>query len=645
MILIEKHHVKAGSINYIGCDYLSYVNKNLYNACMYEIRQKYFAEQKNKKSLIGLAGVCGLDFKNYTNQNSFIIGKRHYLDKDNQPKITNQYSFDFIYLNELFINSQEYKTKLHQDYIHFQQQYYNQLQQKINYYENITKQQYWALRLNKISKSKSNKHNKSKSKNKVNKVKPKSFEAWKAYKINQLKKQLNVPIDINTKILKQTQRQVQQDYSNYFAAIKSFNMNPSSFLGQPQLPNYKQSGSEGRITVTVPKEAISYDGYKRIIGKNNVNNDKMIHKSKKHHQKFIKQANLGVTKIKNKDKNFISIANMNIIIESSISKEQIKEIKIVPLNNHQINGYNICIIYDNAINKETNQQKAINKNIVQDKIKKLIEDIQLLSSLINNNNDKNKSNIGDKTKDKNVNKLNRKQEELNKLIKDNDLIIASIDMGVDNLMTVTTTKPEIQPIMVNGRAVKAMNQFYNKVVSNEKSRLSKVGSLTSNKIKRITNKRNQQINDALHQASSKVIDWLLNNKISTLIIGKNIGWKQDINIGKKNNQNFVQIPHAKLIELIEYKCKQHNILVILQEESYTSKASFLDLDFIPNYSKNNNFKYSGKRIYRGIYKANNGKLINADLNGALNILRKVIGNEFFIHSNSIVDWAVNPVRV
>ncbi|MFK5971037.1 MAG: hypothetical protein QM487_13095 [Candidatus Marithrix sp.] len=126
----------------------------------------------------------------------------------------------------------------------------------------------------------------------------------------------------------------------------------------------------------------------------------------------------------------------------------------------------------------------------------------------------------------------------------------------------------------------------------------------------------------MHIASRTVVDWLVENKIGTLVIGNNLQWKTGIKIGKRNNQNFVQIPHTRLIELVQYKFEQENGIVVINEESYTSKASALDLDDIPKFSKCRKTEFSGKRVKRGLYKTLQSLLINADLNGALNIIRK-----------------------
>jgi len=207
--------------------------------------------------------------------------------------------------------------------------------------------------------------------------------------------------------------------------------------------------------------------------------------------------------------------------------------------------------------------------------------------------------------------------------------IAGIDLGLNNLMTVATNQADIQPKMVNGRPLKSINRRWNQQKAKLQSKLKK-GVFNSHKIRILTEKRNNQVDTYLHVASRTVVDWLVKNNIGTLIIGKNSQWKSGINIGKRNNQNFVQIPHARLIELVKYKFEPENGIVVVNEESYTSKASALDLDEIPKFSKRRNQKYdfSGKRVKRGLYKTLQGLLINADLNGALNLIRKVARNSY-----------------
>lgn len=195
---------------------------------------------------------------------------------------------------------------------------------------------------------------------------------------------------------------------------------------------------------------------------------------------------------------------------------------------------------------------------------------------------------------------------------------ASIDLGVNNLATVGSNI--IKPFIINGKPLKSINQYYNKRVSHLKSQL-KNGRKSSNKIRKITNKRNNKIKDYLHKASTILVNQLVSNDLYTLVIGNNKGWKQNTNLGKCVNQNFVQIPHSTFIKMLEYKCKLKGIKTILTEESYTSKCSFLDNEDIKKH-----LVYKGKRIKRGLFKSSNGTLINADVNGSLNILKKVVGN-------------------
>lgn len=199
------------------------------------------------------------------------------------------------------------------------------------------------------------------------------------------------------------------------------------------------------------------------------------------------------------------------------------------------------------------------------------------------------------------------------LLKDNKRY-GSIDLGLNNLITLSSNV--IKPLIINGKPLKSINQYFNKKLSELRSK----GVEKSNKIKRLCNKRKNKVNDYLHKASRYVINHLVSNNLNTLVIGKNKDWKQEINIGKVNNQKFVNIPHDKLINMLIYKCLLEGINVIITEESYTSKCSFLDNEVICKHEE-----YLGKRIKRGLFKSHLGKLINADLNGSLNILRKAVG--------------------
>jgi putative transposase len=221
--------------------------------------------------------------------------------------------------------------------------------------------------------------------------------------------------------------------------------------------------------------------------------------------------------------------------------------------------------------------------------------------------------------------------------------IAAIDLGVDNLATVSSNAIGFKPLIINGKPIKSVNQFYNKKKAKLQQDLQKQEPKrhVSNQINTLTAKRNHKIETYLHQASRTIINYLLQNQIGTLVIGNNKEWKQNINIGKTNNQNFVQLPHYKFIQQLAYKAELARIKVIVNEESYTSRASFLDLDDIPTYKAGEKHNFSGKRIKRGMYKSAKGLLINADLNGSYNILRKVVPNAF---TEGIEGLAVVPFR-
>jgi putative transposase len=210
----------------------------------------------------------------------------------------------------------------------------------------------------------------------------------------------------------------------------------------------------------------------------------------------------------------------------------------------------------------------------------------------------------------------------------NNNFVASIDLGLNNLVALTSNQPGLIPLLINGRPLKSINQFYNKRKAQLQSQL-KGRRQTSSRIQRLTRCRNQKVDNYLHHTSRTIVDILVAQQIGTLVIGKNAQWKTEINMGKQTNQNFVSIPHARLIEMLEYKAFLVGIKVIVQEESFTSKANFLGLDPIPVYGKTKTEPvFTGKRIKRGLYKTSTGQLINSDVNGSFNILRKAIPNAF-----------------
>ena len=199
---------------------------------------------------------------------------------------------------------------------------------------------------------------------------------------------------------------------------------------------------------------------------------------------------------------------------------------------------------------------------------------------------------------------------------------ASIDLGLENLFTVAFNYNK-KGISFKGTKLKSINQYFNKEKAKLQSLLPK-NEYCSKRILHLFYKREEQLRNVIGFYSNRLIDLLVNEGISTLVIGHNKDWKNKINIGKVNNQNFVSIPFNKIIDIIKYKAKDNGIKCIEQEESYTSKASFLDNDNIPTFDEDENKKYtfSGKRITRNLYQTKNNQIIDADLNGALNIMKK-----------------------
>lgn len=201
--------------------------------------------------------------------------------------------------------------------------------------------------------------------------------------------------------------------------------------------------------------------------------------------------------------------------------------------------------------------------------------------------------------------------------------IAAIDLGVDNLVTMTNNIG-LNPIIINGKGIKSINQYYNKRLAKEKSLLKiRHGKDWSRKLDVMTFKRHQRIKNYMHNASHYIVKWCLNNNIDTLVVGKNKEWKQGSNMSRSVNQKFVNIPYQILLGQLKYKCENVGINYIENEESYSSGTSFLDEEepIKENYDKS-------RRIERGLFKSNSGVLINSDVNGSLQIMMKVFPNAF-----------------
>ena len=214
---------------------------------------------------------------------------------------------------------------------------------------------------------------------------------------------------------------------------------------------------------------------------------------------------------------------------------------------------------------------------------------------------------------------------------------AAIDIGVDNLAALAWNTGE-RPVLLKGTPLKSVNQYYNKQMAKRRSICELMnGRHSSKRIARLTAKRNRKVEDYLHKASRKVIDLCAEQDVSVLVVGKNKGWKQKANLGRRVNQSFVQLPFARFLQMLQYKAEAIGMKVVLTEESYTSGTSFLDGEapIKDHYDKS-------RRVHRGLFQANDGRKINADINGAYQIMRKVFPN---VNADGIEGVALRPAVV
>ena len=233
----------------------------------------------------------------------------------------------------------------------------------------------------------------------------------------------------------------------------------------------------------------------------------------------------------------------------------------------------------------------------------------------------------------------KKEQDIKNLNKDN---ILGIDCGLDNLLTSYDVKNK-SSFIINGKPLKSINRFYNKQKGKLQSEYerNKLENKNTKRFIKLSEYRKNYINNYFNQTVNRIVKYCINNDIGTIVIGDFKGIKDSINMGKKNNQNFVSIPFGILKRKLEAKCEYYGITYVLQEESYTSKCSSLDLEDIKKHEE-----YKGKRIKRGLYKTNNGELINSDVNGACNIIRKYKCKSGSDLSDTDVSGVINhPVRI
>jgi putative transposase len=201
-------------------------------------------------------------------------------------------------------------------------------------------------------------------------------------------------------------------------------------------------------------------------------------------------------------------------------------------------------------------------------------------------------------------------------------------------------------LLYKGGVIKAANRLYNKRIAVIMSEQTKGGTdkfVPTEEYYDVTQRRNNVINDFMLQTGKHFITWCVENRIDTIVMGDNLFWKQKVNIGHKNNQEFVQIPFDRMKRILEYQAERNGIRILRQEESYTSKANFLGKDQMPVYEKDDNScSFTGTRIHRGLYRTDTGEIINADVNGSANIMRKCIVDAF--KNNALMHERISVIK-
>jgi IS605 OrfB family transposase len=384
---------------------------------------------------------------------------------------------------------------------------------------------------------------------------------------------------VNTKVLKQMFIQVNREFSGWYGSIKSYNKNPEKFTSRPNIPNYSKKYFQTKL----PKEAISLT--------------------------------------KEKGKAVLSMTNITLDLPEFINKNNICEITICPDGN----AFDIITSYkvdDSLIRKAVKESKnfAFKEKSKKEEANKN-NNVTSEGSCINNVTSEG-SCINNVTSEGSCVKTNEIIVKNNDF-KNSNLKIAGCDIGLTNLMALAVNDKSSPNLIVNGCPLKSVNQYYNKKLAHKKSELPK-DIYSSHAIRKLTRKRNHKINSLCHESTKKVVDFLIHHSVNCLVVGNNKGWKQDVNIGKKNNQNFVSVPFAKVRNMLKYKCHLNGIIYLETEESYTSKCSFTDRE-----SMSHQNEYQGKRITRSLFKDGKGHIFNADIHGAFNIIRKVFGYDVF----------------
>jgi putative transposase len=391
-----------------------------------------------------------------------------------------------------------------------------------------------------------------------------------------MKKVENLEGKVNYKLLKakvaqQTLRRLDKNFLGFFRATQDFKKNPGKYKGQPRPPRFKQKQFDNLV--------FDYQAFK-------IKYNLVVLKENFEIKSFILPSGQVIKSVEVLERSGVVILEKGLEIElpKQLVGLAIKQVEVIP----KYQGFHAVFVYDDDISD----------------IYQIVEPFKTVEQV-------------------ELGQLDASGEFRSKVVKLHNQVM-SIDLGLNNLAT-CVTNGVIEPFIIDGRKLKSVNAYYNKRKAKMQSKLSKRGKKWSRRLQNITNWRNAAVNDYMHRATSYVVKICVKHGISKVVVGdvaKSLNW---INLGKKTNQNFVNLSLGQFVDVLGYKLGSHGIELVVANESYTSKASLVDDDKMPkryNPKAKNKPTFSGKRVKRGLYKSNNGTLLNADANGAYNILRK-----------------------
>jgi len=397
------------------------------------------------------------------------------------------------------------------------------------------------------------------------------FQMDKAMKqVENLEGEINYRL-VKSAVAQQILRRLDNNFKSFFACHQDFQKNPGKYKGKPRPPKYKQ-GKHDNLSYNTCAFQVKYN---LVVLKDHFE----IKSFQMPSGKVIKSAKILV-----RQGLVILEKGLEIELPKQLVGLAIKQVEVIP----KYQSFHAVFVYDDDISEIYQTVKPF----------KTVEQVEFC-------------------------KLDASGEFCSKVVKLHNQVM-SIDLGLNNLAT-CVTNGVVEPFIIDGRRLKSVNANYNKRKAKMQSKLSERGKKWSRRLQGLTDWRNAVVNDYMHKATSIVVKTCVKHGISKVVVGDVVKSLNGINLGKRNNQNFVNLSLGQFVDLLGYKLGSHGIELVVTNESYTSKASFLDNDKMPkryNPKAKKKHTFSGKRVKRGLYKSSDGTLLNADANGAYNILRK-----------------------